>query len=202
MQSNQTYCKIPSRFGADIKENMSKPNHIAFISYLKIIWLLIGLIIAIVVTVLAVMMVQISTTGSNLSEIMSESINTNTKIQQIYLLMYQYYQYYQILNFPQQLLAIQAYNMTAEDIQYKKKAQNNINILLKQLYNGDLGQSSLPYTLQFQDYSTVDYTSSISLVDLMADVTFALGSNNPVAMVRNEGVINTIISSYLPPSLD
>jgi hypothetical protein len=55
--------------------------------------------------------------------------------------MYQYSQYYQIVNFPAQFLSIQAYNMTALNSEYKKKALANVNLLLQQLYSDDLGQS-------------------------------------------------------------
>jgi hypothetical protein len=133
---------------------------------------------------------------------MNKSINTNTKIQQIYLLIYQYSQYYQIINFPSQFLAIQAYNMTALNSEYKKKALANVNLLLQQLYSDDLGQSHLSYQLEFEQYSTVANTSRVSIVKLMQDVTFAISTNNPVAMVRNEDIIDPIIQSFHLPSFN
>ena len=58
------------------------------------------------------------------------------QIQLTYTLFYQYYQYYQIFNFPQQILDIQPYNVTAIVNEYYKKSNENI-VLLSGSFSND-----------------------------------------------------------------
>ena len=56
-------------------------------------------------------------------------ITKNYEIQTGYLLFYQYFQYYQISNYPQQVLDIQPYDMPSILQSYKEKSTKNIGKL-------------------------------------------------------------------------
>lgn len=61
-------------------------------------------------------------------------------IQQIYLMYYQSYQYYQIKNYPEQFTSIGPYDMIKEEQEYYKKADFNINSLLQYQFDQKINQ--------------------------------------------------------------
>lgn len=91
-------------------------------------------------------LIYIKVITQNISSDFKDQLNivtsTNVLTQTIYLLFYQYYQYYQVLNYPEQILSIQKYNVPAMVKEYYKKSNENIVIMLPYILNNDNPQSS------------------------------------------------------------
>jgi len=73
-------------------------------------------------TLLILLQLNVSNKSTYVQTMMSISEHSNNKIQSLYLLIYQYYQFYQLKTYPDQFLQIDpTYNITQEVMLYENK---------------------------------------------------------------------------------
>lgn len=99
-------------------------------SYFKIILFLLCFIFILVAGSLIYIKIITQGIGAEFKGQLNIITCTNILTQNIYLLYYQYYQYYQVKNYPEQILAIQHYNIPAMAKEYYTKANNNAIAML------------------------------------------------------------------------
>ena len=170
-------------------------------SYLKIIFVMMLLIILPFGGAILFLNVEVGTISNEYKTTTNTTLQRNTDIQTIYLAFYQYYQYYQIKNYPQQVLQIDNYNLTQINDEYYKKTNKDLFILTKSTFN-NLIQPNGSYILRYGNFNIPNQISTMSMIDFITDFKRALKSNDPSFSVRNEHIIDVVISSYQQKNLN
>ena len=105
------YCKLSNPYLTQFAEKLAKTKSTK-ITFVKGVFLLVMVLIVILTGSVTFLSIKLSSVSDEFNNILTNRQLIATKTKNIYSLFNQYFQYYQIRNYPEQFLQIQNYNMS------------------------------------------------------------------------------------------